>query len=115
MSANGHVPTTWQVFSEWQEAPAEAIAAHLETAAARLGGPPTHVLLHPLALAALGVELAKVREDGKLYTTGVWNGLTVLAIERKARKGLASQAQRWALWYGIAPAQPAQGEAQGEQ
>jgi len=112
MSANGHLPTTWQVFSEWQRAPAEAIGKHLELAAARLGGQPTHILLHPDALAALGVELTANRESGKTTTIGAWGGLTVLAIERKARKGLASQAQRWALWYGIAPAQPAQGEAQ---
>jgi len=112
MSNNGHLPTTWQVFSEWQEAPAAAITAHLATAAKRLGGQPTHVLLHPDALAALGVELTANREDGKTTTTGVWSGLVVLSVERKGRKGAASQAQRWALWYGIAPVGE---EAQGEQ
>ncbi|MBM3188813.1 MAG: hypothetical protein FJZ90_08845 [Chloroflexi bacterium] len=111
MSANGHLPTTWQVFSEWQRAPAEAIGKHLELASKRLGGPVSHILLHPDALASLGVELAKVREDGKLYTIGAWGGLTVLAIERKARKGLASQAARWDLWFG----RDGQQEAQGEQ
>ena len=103
MSTNGHIPLTWQVFSEFYTPPAEAIGKHLELASKRLGGQPTHILLHPDALAALGVELAKIREDGKLYTTGAWSGLVVLSVERRARKGAASQAQRWALWYGIAP------------
>jgi len=103
MSSNGHIPLTWQVFSEFYTPPAEAIGKHLATAAARLGGQPTHILLHPLALAALGVELTANREDGKTTTTGVWSGLVVLSVERKGRKGAASQAQRWALWYGIAP------------
>jgi len=108
MSTNGHLPTTWQVFSEWYKLPAEAIGKHLELASKRLGGPVSHVLLHPDALAALGVELARVREDGKTTTTGVWGGLTVLAIERRARRGLASQAARWDVWYGRNGAQPAQ-------
>jgi len=108
MSSNGHLPDRWWVVAEWGKQPGEAIAANLEKAAARLGAAPTVCLLHPLALASLGVELTANRENGKTTTTGVWNGLTVLSVERRARKGLASQAQRWALWYGIAPAQPAQ-------
>jgi hypothetical protein len=100
MSNNGHLPTTWQVFSEWYKPPAEAITKHLETAQARLGGPPTHVLLHPDALRSLGVDLVTTREDRKHTTSGAWGGMVVLAVERKARKGMASQAQRWDCWYG---------------
>jgi len=110
MSSNGHLPLTWQVFSEWQRAPAEAIGKHLELASKRLGGPVSHVLLHPDALAALGVDTETNREDGKLYTTGVWNGLTVLSVERRARRGLASQAARWDVWYGRNGAQPEGGK-----
>ena len=108
MSTNGHLPDRWWVVAEWGKSPAEAINDNLATATKRLGAAPTVCLLHPLALAGLGVELTANREDGKTTTTGVWSGLVVLSVERRARKGAASQAQRWDVWYGRNGAQPAQ-------
>jgi hypothetical protein len=100
MSNNGHLPTTWQVFSEFCKPPGKMISDNLEKATARLGGPPSHVLLHPDALAALGVEVEETQENGKRSSVGVWGGMVVLAVERKARKGLASQVHQHDVWYG---------------
>jgi hypothetical protein len=100
MGNNGHLPTTWQVFSEWQRPPAEAIAKHLARASERLGGAPSHVVLHPDALRSLGVEVEEVQENGKRYTVGAWRGMVVLAVERRGRKGLASQVHQHDVWYG---------------
>jgi hypothetical protein len=100
MSSNGHLPTTWWVVAEWYKSPGEVITKHLEKATARLGGPPSHVMLHPATLAALGVESMETQENGRRCTVATWRGLQVLAVERRGRRGPVSQVQPHDFWFG---------------
>lgn len=109
------LPSHWVVMADQSQngakhlAVAEAIDKFSHLAAVRLGGPATHAMLHPEALAILAALANPVMDltieqngDGnnKRTTWGRRGGLTVLSIERHYQRGWSSQAQKWNVWFG---------------